>query len=443
MSAAISEHIWRTLILALPVMLSRAGIVVLIVVDVAMTGHAGTLELAYYALGNAPQLLILLIGIGAMMGTVILTAQADGAGQSQQCGGIWRVAMMHALGYGLLLLLLSYGGERMLLLFGQEADLARGGGEVIIILGWSLPAMMMYVTTTMFLEGINRPLPSLVVMLLANLLNLVLNSLFIYGQWGLPALGAEGAALATTIVRWFMLIALVAYAYLQVDRRHYGIVGPIVEPRRLGRRLRRLGYPLALSAGLESSAFNLMTMFAGLMGPVQVAAFQSTLSMISLVFMFALGFSLAASVRVANAMGRRDGVAVRRAGWVATGLAMLMLAACSGVFFIIPEQLAAIYTDEVDVALVVTAAIAMAVWVLVPDGMQAVLMGALRGMADVWPATLLFLIAFWVVMVPAGYVLGIQWQRGAVGLVQAMALGCVVAVVLLAGRFYKVSKHTA
>jgi MATE family multidrug resistance protein len=281
----------------------------------------------------------------------------------------------------------------------------------------------------------------MLIMLLANILNAFLNWLLIFGHWGLPALGGEGAAWATTIVRWFMFMAVAAYVLLALDHRYYGISAVINNARGLSRQLRRIGYPMALSQGMESSAFSAMTLFAGLLGPIQVAAFQAVMSSIALVFMFALGLAVAASVRVANAVGRLDASGIRYAGWVAAALAAVMLSVFALLFASFPGQVAAIYTSEPEVAAVAAAAIAMSAFMLIPDGMQAVLMGSLRGMAEVWPATLLFFIAFWLVMIPAGYFLGVSRGGGAVGLIQAIMLGCFTAAVLLALRFHYVSKR--
>jgi len=435
----------RTLKLALPVMFSRAGLLVLAAVDSAMTGHASATELAYYALAAAPQIFTMLIGIGLLLGTVVLTAQAEGAGRSRETGIVWRIAMLHALGYGLLLLVLVHAGEAFLLLIGQSADLAQGAGQVMIVLGWSLPAMLLYIATTLFLEGIGRPLPSLLIMIAANLLNAFLNWLLIYGHWGLPALGAEGAALATTIVRWFMFAAVAAYAWLRVDTLRYGVRGSLRDGWRLARTLRRIGYPMALTQGLESGSFTAMTLFAGLLGPIEVAAFQIVMTLIALVFMCALGFSTAASVRVGNAVGRRDSRGIRMAGWTAAGLAVFVLASCGLVFLNAPDWLAGIYTDDPAVLAVASTALMLAAIVLIPDGLQAVLMGALRGVADVWPASAMFFVAFWLVMIPLGYYLGVVLERGATGLVTAIFAGCVTAAVLLSIRFQIVSArgHTA
>lgn len=436
---SLTDHIARTLRLALPVMLSRAGVLLLAVVDTAMTGRAGADQLAYYGIAMAPQIFVLLIGIGLLLGTVVLTAQAEGADRSEDCGSIWRVALIQAAIYGLIQMGLMYGGEAFLLATGQAVDLAEGGGRVMVMLGWSLPAMLLFLATTLFLEGIGRPHAGVVIMLLANLLNAFLNWLFIYGHWGFPAMGAEGAALATSLVRWFMFFTILVYVLLRVDRVRYGLSGPLRDALRLSRILQRIGYPMAITQGLESGAFSTMTLFAGLIGSVQVAAYQITMTMIALVFMCAQGFTTAASIRVGNAVGRGDQTGIRTAGWTAAGLMILVLSCFAVLFHSFPETIVAVYTNDPAVTEVAVAALLVTALVLIPDGLQAVLNGALRGAADVWPTTGLFLIAFWGVMIPAGYLLGVHWEGGAPGLVRAILLGTTTASLLLIVRFHIVS----
>ncbi len=433
------EHISRTLRLALPVTLARAGLLALTVVDTAMTGHAGADQLAFYAIASAPQIFIQLLGIGLLLGTVVLTAQADGAGRPATCGTIWRVALLQASAYGLIQCGLLYGGSWFLAATGQSPLLAEAGGQIMIILGWSSPAMLLFIATTLFLEGIGRTTPGLVVMVLANLLNGVLNWLLIFGHGGLPAMGADGAALATTIVRWFMFLALLGYTLQRVDRQYYGIKGPLHDAGRIGRILLRIGYPMALTQAMESGGFSAMTLFAGLLGPVELASFQIVMTLISLSFMCSLGFATAASIRVGNAIGRNDQPGIRVAGWTAAGLAVSALLLLATLLHLLPRHLISLYTDSPQVIDAATAALSVAALVLIPDGLQAVLNGALRGAADVWPATGLFLIAFWGLMIPAGYLLGVRWHGGASGLVEAIVLGTTCAALMLAGRFRQVS----
>ncbi len=439
--SGLSEHIARTLSLAVPVMFARFGILLLVAVDTAMTGHFGAVALAHYGLAMAPHVFMLLIGIGMLMGTAVLTAQAEGAGDSSDTGRVLRVALVHAALYGAVLAALCYAGEDFLLLTGQDPSLAEGAGRVLVIFGWGLPGMFLYTATVFFLEGINRPMPGMIVMIAANVLNLFLNWLMIFGHWGFSAGGAEGAALATTIVRWCMFFLAAGYVLMRVDHVHYGLRGAIPNLRVFARRFRRIGYPLGIAHGLETSAFSTMTLFAGLLGAVQVAGYMIAMNLISLVFMCALGFATAASVRVGNAVGRGDAEGVRLAGWVAVGIASVFLVAVGIVFFFAPEWLTAIYTSEASVAAVAAPTVLVAAFVLLPDGAQGVLMGALRGASDVWPATFLYLLSFWGVMIPTGYVIGVLEERGAPGLMVAVLVSTACALVLLGIRFYRVTRR--
>lgn len=438
---SIREHLRRTLQLAVPVMLGRIGILVMVAVDTAMTGHQGPVELAYYALALAPQIPMLLVGIGLLLGTVVLTAQADGAGDTRTCGRIWRVALIHAGIFGVLFMMLCQGGEAFLALTGQSPELTHGGGQVLIMLGWGLPGLLLFSASTFFLEGISRPLPGMFVMLAANILNAALNWIFIDGNLGAPALGAEGAALGTTIVRWCMFAAIAAYIWTRLDRVKYGLALGPARDGHLGKRLRRIGYPMGLAHGMEASAFSSLTLFAGLLGAVEVSGYLITMNLVATVFMAAIGFATAASVRVANAVGRQDAHGARAAGWVAVGSAGAIMVFLGIIFFTIPDLLSAIYASDTRITAVAVPTLLVAAFVLLPDGVQAVLMGALRGSADVWPATALYFISFWLVMVPCGYYLGITRGGGAPALMQAILIGCVLASLLLGWRFHAVSKH--
>jgi MATE family multidrug resistance protein len=424
-------------------MVARLGILMLVTVDTAMVGRVGVEELAWYALAMAPQVPMLLLGIGMLMGTLVLGAQAVGAGDEQRTGAIWKVSLVHALVLGLAFALACTAGEAILRLTGQEPHLAAGGGRVLAALGIGLPAMLLFAATSFFLESTGRAVPGMLVMLAANVLNAGLNWVLVYGNLGAPSLGAEGAALATTIVRWFMFAALAGYALWALDPERYGLRGGVRGAAALSRRLRRFGYPMGLAHALESAAFAAMTLFAGLAGAGQVAGFQVTFNLVAMVFMCAIGLAAASSIRVGNAVGRGDGEGVRHAGWVAAGLAVVLLGAVGATLAAAPTAFARLYSADPAVLAVAVPCILIAGAAVVPDGLQGVLMGALRGAGDVWPATALYCVAFWGVMVPAGYVMGVLRGGGAPALTASVLIGTLVASLLLGLRFRRVCRRFA
>ncbi|MSP67815.1 MAG: MATE family efflux transporter [Alphaproteobacteria bacterium] len=436
------DHVRSTLALAWPVVLSRSGVLFLVVVDTAMTGHAGGDELAYLAIGVTPQFPLLLAGVGLLMGTMILTAQAAGAGSLRECGAVWRLGIAHALAYGLVLAtLLWFAGQPFLRLVGQAPELVAGGGAVVRAFALGLPAILLFVATALFLEGIGRPRPAMLIMIGANVLNALLNWVMIYGNLGATALGAEGAMLATTIVRWLAAAALVAYALAMPDAGRYGLRGggarALVRPA----RFRRLGYPLALTMSMEATCYATVAIFAGWLGAAPLAAYQINLNLMALVYMAAIGFSIAASVRVGHAVGRQDTPAAALAGWTAMGLALLLMTAFALVFLIVPAPLAELYSTTPAVLAIAVPAMLVAAANLPFDGLQAVAMGALRGAGDVWMPLVLFLAAFWGVSVPLAYALAFGTDFGVAGLLGGLLGGVMTASLLLAVRFRLVGRR--
>ena len=432
-------HLRETVRLAVPVMFARLGVLTIITADTVMSGHASGDDLAWYAVAFAPHIPMLLIGIGLLMGTVVLTAQAIGSGNTRGCGAIWRIALAHALGVGVLMAIVCAFGESLLLALGQPGDIAAGGGRVLVALGLGLPGMLMYVATSFFLEGLGRPVPGMIIIIGANVLNVALNWLLVFGHGGFPALGAEGAAIATSVVRWGMFAAAAFYVLRFLNRRRFGILAPSDPAGRLGSRLRRIGLPMGIAHGLESGAFASMTLMAGVLGAAQVGGFTVSMNLLALAFMGAIGLATAASVRVGNAVGRGDSIGVRWAGWVAVGVAGVYLAGFAMLFLLAPAWLAGLYTTDAAVLAIAVPTLLVSAAAAVPDGVQGVLMGSLRGASDVWPATALYMVAFWMVMVPLGYWLGVSREMGAVGLMLSIFAASVAAAVLLGWRFQIVS----
>lgn len=415
-------------------MLARVGQLALVTVDTVMTGRYAADALAAYALAQAVFMTLMLLGMGLVTGTVVLVAQADGAGRKAECGTIWRTALADALFLGSFGALLLLPGRTIFLALGQEPELAAAAGATLRMLAIGLPGLLAFQVTSFLLEGIRRPQLPLLVMVGGNLANLLLNAVLIDGRFGLPAMGAEGAALATSLVRIGMAAALALAALRLPVARSYGLVGPAVPIPRLRRRLMALGVPVAASQGLESTAFNLLIVMAGWLGATALASFQILLNLTALVYMLTIGVATATAVRVGGAVGRGVlGEAARAAGTglgaglVATGIAGLLL-------LLLRPQLLAAYTADPAVLALAAPVVLLLPPALLLDCAQGVLGGALRGGSDVRVPTLLYLVAFWGVQLPAAYLAAIPFGLGVAGLVIGILVGCAAATLLLGGR---------
>ncbi|MGH6962052.1 MAG: MATE family efflux transporter, partial [Dongiaceae bacterium] len=285
------------------------------------------------------------------------------------------------------------------------------------------------------LESIGRPRPGMIVSLAANVVNLVLCWMFVFGEFGLPAMGAPGAALAITVTRWCMLAAIIGYALALPEREHYGVRAPLAGHYHTIGKLLRVGTPLALAMGMEAVAFTATTMFAGWLGNDALAAYQDAISVNAFVFMLALGLQTATSVRVANAVGRNDQTGLRIAGWVGAGLNVGLLAAVGVVIWFSRGAVATVFTSNPAVRAPLVAALGLVAVISIADGLQAVLIGATRGAADTVVPTVLQGIAFWVIMVPLNYYLSIAAGFGINGLFFGIGISVAAASLFLAVRF--------
>jgi len=438
---SLREHLRRTVLLALPVAISRWGVLIMVTVAHAMTGHASTNEQAYFDSGFFPQMVMLVVGMGLMMGVTVLSAQADGSGHPDRCGPIWHIGLIAAAVLSVLFVFMMAWGEPLLRLLGQSPDMAAGGGAVLWALAGGTPAILMFVATSAFIESIGRVWPGTIVSLTANLVNGVLCWILIFGHFGLPALGAVGAALAISLTRWFMLLCILVYALRMRNGERYGVRAGLAGGVQTLLKLLRVGAPLALAQVLESTAFAWTTNMSGWLGNAAMAAFYSALNLNANVFMFGLGIATATSVRVANAVGRRDQHGVRLAGWVGAGLAIVVTAVIGLAIALWREPIAAFYSGDPVVHDITIAALAIVAWLCVFDALQTVLAGATRGVADVVVPAMTQGIAFWGVAVPLAYGLGIAGGYGVPGLFWGLGVSLVAASLFLLLRFQALTRR--
>ncbi len=439
--APLGHHLRRTVVLALPVMLARVGLVVMLTVDTIFAGRAGGNQLAYIGISMGVQLILLAIGIGLLVGALVLTAQAQGAGRLEDCGRIWRLSLLIALVLGLVYGAIEWQGADLLRLLGQEPDIAAGGGAALRIWALGMPGIMLYMATTSFFEGISRPVTPMIVCIAGNLVNLVLGWLLTFGTGGIAPMGASGAVLATSITGWAMFAFLAGRALLLRDATELGIHSRIGGQFSLLGKILLLGLPVALSVGFETSAFSGASIIAGWVGRTPLAAYQLANNVTSFFYMLSLGLATAAAVRVGNAIGRGDPRNVARAGWAAVQLVigvMLLVGVCLSW---LRDPIASAYTGDADVLQVASPVLALLAVLVIFDGTQSVLMGALRGAGDVIIPTAIYAIAFGGCAVPLSYYLGYLHGQGAIGIVLGLVAGLLAAVILLGLRFIWVSQR--
>lgn len=435
------RHLSELIRLAGPIVVSRSGFLMLVMVDTIMTGRFATQELAFLAIGLGVFMPLMIVTLGMVMGTLVLTANAHGAGALADCGPVWRRSLQFSLLLGACGMAIGMFGETLLLWSGQTAEIAAGGGEVVAVLGAGLCGHLVFLSSAFFLEGLGRPRPTMLVMIAANVLNAGLNYVLIYGAFGNEPLGAVGAAYATTITRWGMAITLGLVVWNLRDWRELNIRAPLAGGFASWRALRRIGFAIGVSVGVESLAFAAMNVFAGWLGAIPLAAYGMTFNLMAFIFMLAIGIGAATAVRVGNAYGRRDLPDAALAGWVGLAATLAVMFVAGIVFATWPEPFAGIYTDDPVLLAQALITIAFIKWTSVPDGGQATMANALRGRGDVWVPCVIQTVSFFGVMVPTAYLFAFDWGYGVSGLFYGIIAGCVASLLGLSIRFQTLAQR--
>jgi MATE family multidrug resistance protein len=276
-----------------------------------------------------------------------------------------------------------------------------------------------------------RLAPIVTTIVVANLANVVLNWVLIFGKLGLPAMGAVGAGIATTISRWFLAIMMVVVGW-PVLRDHLRPLRPEIRLAAPLRRMAAIGVPIGLQHSLEGGAFIVVALMLGSIGAVQMAAHQVAINLAALTFMVPLGISGAAAVLVGQAVGRADPVSARRSAGAALILGGGVMCISALVFLTIPGLLARLYTIDASVVAVAAMLIPVAGVFQVFDGLQVVSIGVLRGVGDTRTPMIVAAVGYWLVGVPVSAWLGFRAGMGAVGLWWGLVVGlAAVAVTLL------------
>ncbi|MHC5211370.1 MAG: MATE family efflux transporter [Planctomycetota bacterium] len=420
--------------LALPVVVVQVGMMAMNVVDTMMVGHVdegAATQIAAVAIGGLYTWVMLGTCMGVLMALDPLVAQAAGAGDHAAIGR----NMQRGFVLGALLSLPIAGmallAEPILTLLQQPPDVVPIAGRYAL---WSIPAVpafLAFVVLRQTLQALHRMRPIVIAILAGNVLNVFLDWGFIHGAFGLPAMGAVGVSIATSIGRWLMVGVLVVVAW--------PMVAPYLRPFRRQAfewkglaRMFGLGAPIGAQMLMEMSTFSAVGLAMGSLGEAEMAGHQVALNLAALAFMVPLGISAAAAVRVGHAVGRGDLPALRRAAGVAlvAGAGFMTLSATT--FALFPEMLARMYSPDAAVIAMAALLLPLAAAFQVFDGIQVVAAAVLRGAGDTRVPPLLYVLGFWLIGIPLCFILAFWADMGPLGLWTGLAVSlAVVAVVLL------------
>lgn len=401
--------------IAVPVVITQVGMMLMGVVDTVMVGHVSANALAAAALGNLYFYNGVVIAMGTLMALDPVVSQAVGAKDDVAITrGVQRGVILAVL-MSIPTMLIMLTARPVLTLFGQPATVIPDATAFSSISALGALPFLLFIVMRQVLQAVTRLTPIVWTIIAANVLNVGLNWVFIYGSLGSPALGVRGSAIATVASRWAMALLLLAFSWphLRPHLRHLDRASLELAP--LGRML-TLGLPIGFQQFLEFSAFGSIGLMTGTFGAEQMAAYQIALNMAALTFMVPLGVSAAAAVRVGNAVGAGDAPRAITAARLSYLLCLGFMSATAVLFLTAPEPLARLYTRDATVVAIAGLLIPIAGVFQIFDGTQAVGAGVLRGLGDTQVPLVAMLAGYWLIGVPVSVYLAFHTELGSVGL---------------------------
>jgi len=428
----VRAEIRRLAALALPVAATQVSTMLLGVVDTLMLGRFSVEALSAAALANVWIWGTLHLAMGILFGMDPIVAQAHGARDGARAAFALQRGLVLSVYLSVPLALLWLGTEEFLRAMGQDPALAAAAERYTRLQIPSVPFFLAFLALRQYLQGREIVRPALFVIAAANLVNLVGNYALIFGHLGMPRLGLDGAALATSLSRAACLAGLVALvwrfglqrgAWVPWSRRAFELRG-LVE-------ILALGVPVGVQIALEAWAFSGAALLAGVIGTEALAAHTIVLNMAALSFMMPLGVGLAAVTRVGNLIGARRPDDAQRAAWVALTLGAVVMTASAAVFLAFRHELPRLYTSDLAVAALAAGILPIAAAFQIFDGVQVVACGVLRGMGRTRPAAVFNGISYWLLGIPLGWWLGLRAGWGLAGVWWGLCIGLALVASLL------------
>ncbi|MCE9538789.1 MAG: MATE family efflux transporter [Bacteroidetes bacterium] len=432
----------KTFVLALPLMLSQLGHIMVGVVDTAMVGQIGTIPQAAVALANSLYYLVLVFGLGISYGITPMVAAADSTKNYSENAALLKHGIIINTAIGVILFLLLLVISPVLNLFNQKQEVVDMAIPFLNVMMLGMIPLCIFSGFKQFTEWLSYTGIAMIITVGANLMNVLLNYLMIFGHWGFPEMGLMGSCWASFISRVAMALVMFLYVYynkpFKVYWQNFNFKNISIP---LTKKILGLGIPSGLQWAFEVGAFSFAVIMIGWISPAALAAHQVALSIAAVTYMMASGLSAAASVRVGNQLGLKSREGVRVAGFSAFAMVLVFMSITAICLVVFREVLPIFFNKEIEVISITSSLLIIAAFFQLSDGVQVVGLGALRGIKDVRIPTVITLIAYWGIGLPMSYVFGFVWDLGVLGVWYGLSLGLTIAAVLLFLRFNYVSKR--
>jgi MATE family multidrug resistance protein len=422
-----------------PIILGELTQMALGIIDSAMVGAISYKHLAAAALVNSVMNIPFVLGIGVTMSVSQTVSMAHGRKDGQQVShylynGFWLCTIASLIITATLVL-----GRNVLFHLGQDPEVAVLSKPYLVIMASSIIPMLMFMAIKQFTDGLERTRTAMTLSLLSLPINIGINWLLVYGHWGFPRLELIGAGIGTLITRIIILVALAIVVFVHPLFSRYIAVrkNQWTLRKQTIRELLHIGIPSSLQAAMESGAFAVSGIIIGTLGAIQQAAHQIALSCAAFTFMVSFGLAQGGSIRTSNAWGRNDWKHISILGKSTLLSGLIYGCACAIFYVCVRKVLPLAFNDDAVVVVLASTLMLYAALFQISDATQAIGVGLLRGLKDVYVPTIYVAISYWVIGIPTGCLMAFTFKMGAAGIWIGFLTGLTFTSVLLNLRFFR------
>lgn len=434
-------HFTNNLKLAYPVTLSQLGHMITALADTLMIGWLGALPLAAVAFGHSIFSMFFIIGIGLATGLTPLVGKANGLRNQEECSNLLSNGLVANFIYAIGLMIVLYSVIGVFDYLGQDPEVVTLSLDYYIVMIWSLLPFMLFLAFKQFIEGLRLTKPAMIVTIIANTINVILNYLLIFGKWGFPEMGVAGAAWSTFIARVLMLVLILLLMIktekLKVYLKELKIIKVKFEKLK---EITKMGFPIGMQYAMEVSAFSAGSIIVGTISAEALAAHQIALNLAATTFMMAGGLGTAATISLSNFLGMGLKREIRKSGFMSVYMVLGFMSISAIIFIVFNTFLPSLYIQNPEVLSIAAVLMIVAGFFQLSDGLQVVILGALRGIHDVKIPTIMTIIGYWVLTIPSGYILVNYFNFGALGVWYGYLIGLTFTALTLTYRFHLLTK---
>ncbi|RJX66477.1 MATE family efflux transporter [Vibrio sinensis] len=425
--------------LATPVLIASVAQTGMGFVDTVMAGGVSATDMAAVSIAASIWLPSILFGVGLLMALIPIVAQLNGSGRRDRIPFEIHQGIAMALIISVPIIIVLFQTQIILGWMDVEAALADKSIGYMNAVMFAVPAYLLFQALRCFTDGLSLTKPAMVIGFVGLLCNIPLNWIFVYGKFGLPEMGGVGCGVATAIVYWIMLAMMLAYVLTAKRVAHINLFGTFHKPEwRSLSRLFKLGLPVAAALFFEVTLFAVVSLLIAPLGSLIVASHQVALNFSSLIFMLPMSIGAATSIRVGHRLGEGSVEEAAIASRVGLGVAFCLSLVTAALTIIFREQIALLYTDNPEVIKMALQLLLLAAVYQCTDAIQVVAAGALRGYKDMSAIFNRTFIAYWILGLPSGYILGMtDWvvePMGAYGFWIGFIIGLSAAAIMLGLR---------